>query len=57
MSEEQAATRSELLALTTQIVTAHLSNNPLSGTDVPGLIQTVFDTLTELSATKRRLRR
>ena len=49
MSEEQATTRSELLSLTTQIVTAQLSNNPSSGTDVPGLIQSVFDTLTELS--------
>ena len=49
MSEEQATTRSELLSLTTQIVTAQLSNNPSSGTDVPGLIEAVFDTLTELS--------
>ena len=49
MSEEQATTRSELLSLTTQIVTAHLSNNPSSGTDVPGLIEAVFDTLTDLS--------
>ena len=49
MSEEQTTTRSELLSLTTQIVTAQLSNNPSSGTDVPGLIQAVFDTLTELS--------
>ena len=49
MSEEQATTRSELLSLTTQIVAAQLSNNPSSGTDVPGLIETVFDTLTELS--------
>ena len=57
MSEEQATTRSELLSLTTQIVTAHLSNNPSSGTDVPGLIQAVFDTLNDLAATKSRLRR
>jgi predicted transcriptional regulator len=49
MSEEQATTRSELLSLTTQIVTAQLSNNPSSGTDVPGLLEAVFDTLTELS--------
>jgi predicted transcriptional regulator len=48
MSEEQAITRSELLSLTTQIVTAQLSNNPSSGTDVPGLIQVVFDMLTDL---------
>ncbi len=49
MSEEQPATRSKLLSLTTEIVTAHLSNNPASSSDVPGLIQTVFDTLTALA--------
>ena len=49
MSEEQATTRNELLSLTTQIVAAQLSNSPSSGTDVPGLIQAVFDTLTDLS--------
>jgi predicted transcriptional regulator len=49
MIEEQTTPRSELLALTTEIVTAHLSNNPSSGSDVPGLIQTVFDTLKGLA--------
>jgi predicted transcriptional regulator len=53
MSEDQAATRSKLLSLTTEIVTAHLSNNPASGSDVPGLIQTVFDTLTALASDER----
>jgi predicted transcriptional regulator len=47
MSSEQTSTRSELLSLTTEIVTAHLSNSP--STDVPGLIQTVFDTLKGLA--------
>jgi predicted transcriptional regulator len=47
MSSEQTSTRSELLSLTTEIVTAHLSNNP--STDVPGLIQAVFDTLKGLA--------
>jgi predicted transcriptional regulator len=48
MSDEQAATRSETLALTAEIVSAHLSNNVLAGAEVPGLIQTVFDTLPAL---------
>ena len=48
MSDEQAATRSETLALTAEIVSAHLSNNVLAGAEVPGLIQAVFDTLTAL---------
>jgi len=49
MSEEQAATRSELLSLTTEIVTAHLSNNAASSSEVPGLIQSIFDTLAALA--------
>jgi predicted transcriptional regulator len=53
MSEEQAATRSELLSLTTEIVTAHLSNNSASGSEVVGLIQSVFDTLTALASDEK----
>jgi len=49
MSEEQGATRSELLSLTTEIVTAHLSNNPASSSDVTSLIQAVFDKLAGLA--------
>jgi predicted transcriptional regulator len=48
MSEEQATTRGELLSLTTEIVSAHLSSNPLNSSEVPGLVQTVFDTLLAL---------
>jgi len=49
MSDEQTTTdRSDILSLTTQIVTAHLSNNTVSGAEVPALIQTVFDTLAAL---------
>jgi predicted transcriptional regulator len=49
MSEEQTVNRGELLALTSQIVSAHLSNNavPLGG--VAGFIQAVFDSLSALA--------
>ena len=50
MSDGKIAARSETLALTAEIVAAHLSNNQLSGPAVPGLIQSVFDTLTALAA-------
>lgn len=40
---------SELLALTSDIVAAHVSNNAVSSTDLPGLIETVFGTLSGLS--------
>jgi predicted transcriptional regulator len=42
--------RSELLALTTEIVSAHAGNNAISGGDVAGLIQSVFDTLSGLGS-------
>ena len=49
MSDEQTTTdRSDILSLTTEIVTAHLSNNTVRGAEVPALIQTVFDTLAAL---------
>ena len=50
MPEEQAATRSETLALTVEIVAAHLSNNALGGAEVPLFIQAVFDTLNALAS-------
>ena len=46
--------RSELLALTTEIVAAHLGNNAVSGGDVASLIQTVFDTLSGLGSEEAR---
>ena len=42
--------RSEVLALTAEIVSAHLGNNAVAGGDVAGLIQSVFDTLTGLGS-------
>ena len=49
MSKEQTINRSEFLALTTEIVSAHVSNNPAGPAAVSGLIQSVFDTLTALA--------
>jgi predicted transcriptional regulator len=39
---------SELLALTSEIVAAHVSNNAVASTDLPTLIETVFSTLSGL---------
>ncbi len=38
----------ELLELTTKVVAAHVANNPIAATDVPGLIVTVHQTLATL---------
>jgi predicted transcriptional regulator len=45
MPDEQTINRSEILALTSQIVSAHLSNNPIPQGEVTGLIGSVFDSL------------
>ena len=42
---EQSLDRSEILALTSEIVSAHVSNNAVSGADLPDLISNVFGTL------------
>ncbi|MGF1445736.1 MAG: MucR family transcriptional regulator [Pikeienuella sp.] len=39
-----------LLSLTSQIVAAHVSNNAVSNTDLPSLIETVFRTLSGLES-------
>jgi predicted transcriptional regulator len=49
MSDEQTIDRSEILALTTEIVSAHVSNNSTKLATVPELIQSVFDKLTTLA--------
>ena len=50
MSEEQkeSVDRSELLALTSDIVSSHVSNNSVAMADVPALIEHVFGTLSKL---------
>ena len=46
---ESIIDHSELLALTSDIVAAHVSNNAVPGTEIAGLIETVFSTLSDLS--------
>jgi predicted transcriptional regulator len=41
----EAADKSELLALTAEIVAAHVSNNKLEAAELPGLIRQVYGTL------------
>ncbi len=50
MTEEQAISRGELLALTAEIVSAHVANNPVGRGDVPELIQSIYGKLTELAS-------
>lgn len=51
MSEGQLD-RSELLALTSKIVSSHVSNNAVNQNDLTTMIQTVFTTLEGLSGPK-----
>jgi predicted transcriptional regulator len=50
MSEDNTISRSELLALTGEIVSAHLANNSVAQTDVAPLIQSVFEKLNALAS-------
>ena len=52
MSEEQSLDRSELLALTSEIVSSHVSNNAVNQSDLTTMIESVFTTLEGLSAPK-----
>jgi len=36
MSEEQIIGKGEILGLTTEIVSSHVSNNPVAASDLPG---------------------
>lgn len=51
MSEDQLD-RSELLALTSEIVSSHVSNNAVNQNDLTTMIQTVFTTLEGLAGPK-----
>jgi predicted transcriptional regulator len=42
----------ELLELTTKVIAAHVANNPIAATEVPGLIVTVHETLAALGTEK-----
>ena len=48
MSEDPAIDKGEILALTSEIVSSHVSNNPVSATDLPGLIEVVYRKLDDL---------
>jgi predicted transcriptional regulator len=50
MAEDQTISRGEVLALTAEIVSAHVANNSVVQNDVPELIQSVFGKLTELAS-------
>jgi predicted transcriptional regulator len=50
MSEDKTTSQSELLALTSEIVSAHVSNNAVAQADVAPLIQSVFDKLNVLAS-------
>jgi predicted transcriptional regulator len=50
MNEDSEINRGEVLALTAEIVSAHLANNAVGHHDVPDLIQSVFGKLTELAS-------
>jgi predicted transcriptional regulator len=50
MTEEQTIGRGEILALTTEIVSAHVANNSVVQAEVPELIQQVYAKLSELAA-------
>jgi predicted transcriptional regulator len=50
MSEEQTIGRGEILALTTEIVSAHVANNSVVQAEVPELIQQVYTKLNELAS-------
>ncbi|MHA1528968.1 MAG: MucR family transcriptional regulator [Alphaproteobacteria bacterium] len=47
---ETTIDHSELLALTSDIVAAHASNNAVPGSELSGLIEAVFGTLSSLSS-------
>ena len=49
MTEEQEISRGELLALTAEVVSAHLANNAVVQNDVPELIHSVFAKMCELA--------
>lgn len=49
MTEDQDIGRGEILALTTEIVSAHLANNAVVQNEVPELIHSIFTKLSELA--------
>ena len=52
MSDQPEVEKGEILALTSEIVSSHVSNNPVSATDLPSLIEVVYSKLETLSNPK-----
>ena len=52
MTDDQVIDKAEILALTSEIVSSHVSNNPVSPTDLTNVIQSVYDKLSELAESK-----
>lgn len=50
MNENDSQPSEALIALTSDIVVAHLGNNSVTADDLPSLIETVYDALTGLGA-------
>jgi len=48
MSNDQIIDKGEILGLTTEIVSSHVSNNPVAANDLPGLIEVVYGKLSTL---------
>src|SRR5207344_1682451 len=49
MTEDHTIDTNELLPLTTEIVSAHVSNNEIPANELSNLLQSVFDTLRALA--------
>lgn len=49
MAETQQIDKTELLALTSEIVSSHVSNNPVAMSELPGFIESVFGKLNDLA--------
>lgn len=48
MTEEEIVDKGEILSLTTEIVSSHVSNNQVDAADLPGLIEVVYSKLSAL---------
>jgi predicted transcriptional regulator len=49
MADSHSIDKAELLSLTSEIVSSHVSSNPVSVVDLPNLIQAVFNKLSDLA--------
>ena len=49
MAEQESISKAEVLSLTAEIVSSHVSNNPVAPADLNEMIQSVFDKLSDLA--------